>query len=554
MTPLQIRGISLPTLGLLFVLIATPVFAQAPSFLRAFHGQSNGDEMGSSVAPAGDVNADGFDDVISGAPGGEYAKIFSGRYIARREGPHVLHVFRADANRITDDDFGRSVAGVQDIDQDGHDDVVVGSPLSDVNGPSAGAAFVYSGRTGTLLQVLHGFGRSFGASVCGPGDVNGDHIPDVMVAAPVDVDHPTYRAGKIFVYSGAEIASQHPYQPIAPLFTVVGDGEYDLLGTAISGAGDVNGDGCADLLLGAPQYNPLDPSEVTAGYVKVVSGRTGSLLMKVQIPGAGRLGYSVSALGDCDFDGLDDFLIGAPHSGSALLPDSGAAYVISGGTLLSGGSLVALQTINGTDAGQILGRALSGIGDVDNNGMPDFAVTGQDSSGKAYFQIFSGDGNLVKEIRPFRSGGTSLLKLGAAGDVDGDSIADFMIGAPESQANGFLSGSIGVFSGSSKVELSLSQTVIAGEEFDVFITGAPPGSQVEIVVSQRTGSDSLANCFPLGLSLHAPRQAASSFADDAGNLSFRLFMSRSRANQELFFQAYLPQACEVTNRVSVLVE
>ncbi len=203
------------------------------SELYRFNG---GGGFGHAVGGAGDVNRDGFDDVIVGdyTDLGETgsATVFSG------QDGRALHTLQGDA---AEDRFGWSVSGAGDVDNDGFDDVIVGA-VSALTG--RGSAKVFSGRTGMPLFIFNGelSGDFFGESVGAAGDVNSDGHADLIVGAAFD-DVDAIDDGSVSVLSGRDGT---------PLYTFNGDSGSDLFGWAVSGAGDVNGDGISDLLVGAP--------------------------------------------------------------------------------------------------------------------------------------------------------------------------------------------------------------------------------------------------------------------------------------------------------------
>jgi hypothetical protein len=262
-------------------------------------------EMGSAVAAAGDVNGDGTPDVIAGGAqsgdGSGEAVIVSGSNGA------VLRSFVGGANER----LGFSVAGLGDLNADGRGDVAIGSRAQGVK--------VYSGATGAVLFNFPQPASSdhYGFSVANAGDVNGDGKKDLIVGAPQDLNFFLPGKGYAQVRSGANGAI---------LWTLVGDTDGDLFGSAVGGAGDFNGDGVADLIVGATQ-NTIAGN----GYVRVFSGANGSTLETFAgLASFDRFGYSVAGLGDLDGDGSAEVAIGAPTADENAKPASGSAYLYSG--------------------------------------------------------------------------------------------------------------------------------------------------------------------------------------------------------------------------------
>ena len=155
---------------LVIAFVASPV---ALSQIYTFDGDSAGDELGRSVSGAGDVNGDGFDDLIVGFRG---ARVFSGA-----DGS-IIYTFHGDS---AGDQFGYSVSGAGDVNGDGFDDLIVGAQGDDNNGTTSGSARVLSGVDGSILYTFNGDSASdwFGNSVSGAGDVDGDGYADLIVGA-----------------------------------------------------------------------------------------------------------------------------------------------------------------------------------------------------------------------------------------------------------------------------------------------------------------------------------------------------------------------------------
>jgi len=221
---------------------------------------------------------------------------------------------------VADDHLGRSLASVGDVNGDGRTDYIVGAYNAgprDINGAGAGAAFVYSGATGAVLYEKHGAaaGDQFGFSVAGAGDVDGDGRPDFVIGAHAA----GFGAGAAFVYSGATGAL---------LYQKSGGAPGDLLGYSVGSAGDVNGDGRADFIVGA---NAADPGgRSAAGSAYVYSGATGGLLLRRDGAAAGdQLGISVAPAGDANGDGKFDVIVGAGGASPGGNLGAGSAYVLS---------------------------------------------------------------------------------------------------------------------------------------------------------------------------------------------------------------------------------
>jgi hypothetical protein len=256
------------------------------SVLHEFFGTFLLANLGWSVAGAGDVNADGYADVILGT-----LDFYATNAVVRSglDGGVLLALSEPEGF------FGWSVDGAGDVNDDGYDDVIVGRP-SHGGGTAGGGATVYSGLDGSVLLDLVGAGSAEGRAVAGAGDVDGDGVPDFILGDPEHDSSNGEDSGRARVFSGADGSVLHKFKGPSP---------FAQFGWSVSGAGDVDGDGCQDLIVGAPK--------ATLAEVSVFSGRTGVELYRFVSPVVGdEFGLSVSGAGDLDRDGYDDFVAGAP--------------------------------------------------------------------------------------------------------------------------------------------------------------------------------------------------------------------------------------------------
>jgi len=403
------------------------------NIVYTFNGDSAGDEFGRSVSGAGDVNNDGHDDVIVGAYLDDNNGTNSGsaRVLSGADGS-ILYIFNGDS---ANDEFGYSVSGAGDVNNDGYADVIVGAYKDDNNGWDSGSARIFSGVDGSILYTFNGDSAydNFGYSVSGAGDVNGDGYDDVIVGARWDDNTGSY-SGSARVLSGADGSI---------LYTFNGDSSGDEFGYSVSGAGDVNNDGYADVIVGAWGD---DNNGTVSGSARVLSGADGSILYTFNGDSADdQFGRSVSGAGDVNNDGYDDVIVGASGDDNNGT-NSGSARVFSG----ADGSI--LYTFNGDSADDYFGRSVSAAGDVNNDGYADVIVgaTGDDNNGtnSGSARVFSGaDGSILYTFNGDSADDQFGFSVSGAGGVNNDGYADVIVGARYDDNNGTNSGSARVFSG-----------------------------------------------------------------------------------------------------------
>lgn len=393
--------------------------------LGGWSSLSEGSRFGTSVACAGDVNGDGFDDVVVGAPHFSEVAIDQGRaYLYLGGDPAddipdlVLDGEMADAR------FGESVAGVGDFNDDGYPDFVVGSPDY---GSLLGRAYLYLG--GPTLDavpdgVFQGFvaGENLGLSVAGAGDMNGDGYVDIIIGAP---EGTIGARGRVYIYLGGTVVNT------LPDYTVVGPASFTSFGIRVSGVGDVNGDGRDDFAVTA--------FPTSAGEVHLYFG-TDQLTMtpdRTYLPEGflDRFGIGLAGPADVNGDGFDDLVIGASQVGSG--DNGGKVHVFLGG---SDPDTIADLTVFDPAAigtGNALGSSVASLGDVNQDGYDDFAAgaPGNDlaGNGAGMVRVYFGNATLdgvpdlvLTGVSPSSAFGNAV---GSAGDFTGDGMPDLLVGA-----------------------------------------------------------------------------------------------------------------------------
>jgi hypothetical protein len=435
--------------------------------------------LGYAVANAGDVDGDGLGDVLvsSNEKGTENITgevyLFLGSSLAQMgTGMETLEVSNADIIFYSDavtgfyegEQAGTSLASAGDVDGDGLDDILIGAPNFDEDESDRSFLGKVYLILGSSLQGVSGdvplsssdygfVGKmssdSLGDSVASAGDVDGDGLDDILIGA-TGVDGQFYNSGGAYLILGSHLSTfggDHMDIDISLADQYfIGEDTGDNVGVSVAGAGDIDGDGLDDILIGAYQYfgsnNSMGKTYLFYGsnltYEDTNIGTADHIFMGQD---GDFSGGSVAGGGDIDGDGLDDILIGA----SLALQDEvqvGKVYLLLGSSVIHHDTLVELTQadvrIIGEEISGLLGWAVSYAGDIDGDSLDDIMVSApgiSDNSGKIYLvvssQLTSSEFNISSAYRSFiGEDGFTGESITSIDDIDGDGVHEFLIGAP----------------------------------------------------------------------------------------------------------------------------
>ncbi|MBK9332727.1 MAG: VCBS repeat-containing protein [Ignavibacteria bacterium] len=347
-------------------------------------GANEGSAYAHSLANAGDVNGDGYDDIIIGEPGYKVGSNSKGRalvYCGSSTGPSAAPSWTYTG---TTTDFGRSVSTAGDANGDGYDDVIVSSAYGGLDSASnKGAVLIFYGSDSGLSAMpdwqkegTQSFGQ-FGHRVRNAGDVNNDGYSDIIVGAPVN----SGAAGQVFVYLGSASGLS-----ITPVWTGTGEFSNQRFGYSVHNAGDVNSDGYDDIVVGAPDDNAGGTGKAYVHFGNS-SGVSASANWTAIGDANSNFGQWAATAGDYNGDGFSDLIVGAPNNSPY-----GKAFVYKGSS--AGLSANSVWISEGDASSAAYGIVVGTAGDVNNDGFDDVLLTPY--SPKAFvFHGAADSGNVV---------------------------------------------------------------------------------------------------------------------------------------------------------------
>ncbi len=440
----------------------------------SFWGENADDWSGGSIAVTGDVNGDGYDDILIGANGDDDAGNHSGQtylIFGRASGWSMdTNLSNSDASFLgedSDDGSGASIAGAGDVNGDGYDDILIGAVYDEDGGSRAGQTYLILGKVSgwSMGTDLSDSDASFwgedqqdysGISIAGAGDVNGDGYDDILIGAFGDENSGGDYTGQTYLIFGKSSGWAMDTSLSDSDASFLGEDGGDCSGCSVTGAGDVNGDGYDDILIGAYED---ESGGLASGQTYLIFGKGSGWAMDTNLSdsdasfwgkGIGSVsGWSVASGGDVNGDEYDDILIGAPGFGQS----KGKTYLILGkasGWFMDMDVSTSDISFLGEDQWDSSGGSVAGAGDVNGDGYDDILIGAYRNRNNNYragqsYLILGKPSGWVMDTDLSASDASfwgedaydwSGYSVAGGGDVNGDGYDDILIGANKNDEGG----------------------------------------------------------------------------------------------------------------------
>jgi hypothetical protein len=375
-------------------------------------GTQDNQYLGAALAGIGDVNRDGYDDVMLGAwgRGGNVGRVWA--FYGSATGLPVDYAWTKPGSETGR--FGYSVAGAGDVNGDGYSDAIVGEPYT----TDGGKAHVFLGSSTGLgssaaWTATTSYGGRFGYSVACSGDVDGDHYSDVLIGAPL-ASYPETNEGHVYLYRGSATGLS-----TSAAWARQSNQAGAMLGAALAGVGDINGDGLGDAVVGAPKYDGYGAIWVYVGHA---GGTLGSNVFSDHGDQAGEdFGFAISGAGDKKGDGYADFVVGSGGWDRQSSTDAGRYFTYHN---TPEGIASGTEVRDDASGGTFMGYSLANLGDVNGDGFGDSAVNRMTTTAAAIDNGYA----IVKPATFLTLPETAVVT--GAGDVNGDGYADALYSRP----------------------------------------------------------------------------------------------------------------------------
>ena len=426
-------------------------------YSQRFNVSQASSQFAFAIDAAGDVNGDGYDDLIVGAYNYDNGQTNEGAaflFYGTASGLNTTPAWTYENNQASST-LGYAVTGNCDVNGDGYKDVLVGANQFDNGQTNEGRVYAFYGSSTGLAATANWTAESnlasaqFGKAIHCNGDYNNDGYSDVLIGAPSFKT--TYNnEGKAYLYKGSAAGIL-----ATPTWTFVANQLTAYAGSALSFIKDINGDGYDEIMIGAYTYdNTLtDEGAVFLFYGNGTTPSTTPNWTKYGEVASAQLGYSLSYAKKLNNDNYGDFIIGAPGYKSTLTAE-GAAFIYYGSA--SGPQATPLVAVGGQTSANF-GKEVSSVGDVDGDGFNDVSISaslydnGQTNEGSVYIYLGSSAGvSITSSWKAEGNLASAQFGLSVAGDFDinGDGYDDIVVGAPAYKITNTSDGALFTFLGS----------------------------------------------------------------------------------------------------------